>query len=131
MPTTLDVRLEYRPFFSDVDLCRQTENLKSTAVCENGAWPAHECVQAACLLDYSDSGPQHQVIGVGKDDLRAGGGDFRWIQRLDARLSAHGHKRRRIDWAARRRDDPAPGLRSGVSRDEFERKGPWTSGSQF
>ena len=54
-----------------VDLGAQREHLKAAGVGEEVAGPAGEAVQAAERLDHLDPGPQHQVVGVGQDDLRS------------------------------------------------------------
>ena len=54
----------------DFPQARQGEHLEAAAVGENGAVPTHKLVKAAHLPHHVVAGPQVEVIGVGKLDLR-------------------------------------------------------------
>ena len=59
------------PFLAHLADRREREDLKAAGVGEHGAVPGHEAMHAAELLEQIDARPQHQVIGVVEDDLRA------------------------------------------------------------
>ena len=87
----------------------QAKHLKSAAVGEYGPVPTHELVKTPRLLNQIDSGPQHEVVGVGKDDLRTCIAYFLRMQGLDRRLGADGHKHRCLDISTSSVNRTSPG----------------------
>ena len=79
----------------------KAEDLEAAAVGQDGSIPAHERMQAAELLDQLRARPQHQVIGVGEDDLRACLAQFFRRDAFDGGLRADGHEDGRRDGAVR------------------------------
>ena len=81
----------------------------------------HEAVQAAELGDALSAGPQHQVIGVGKQDVGARGGHVLGKHGLDRGAGADRHEGGRAHDPARRRDRAHP--RKPVPRRNLEGEG--------
>ena len=81
----------------------QRKYLKATRVGEHRAIPAHHPMQSAQPGDPLGAGLQHQVIGVGQDDLRAFGGDPIGGHGLDRPLGGAEDEGGRVDDAMRRR----------------------------
>ena len=75
----------------------QAENLEPPAIGEDGTIPTHEPMQPASGDEGFQTRSQHEVVGVGKDDLRARGAHFFWKQRLDGGLGTDRHERRGLD----------------------------------
>ena len=69
----------------------------------------HEPVEAAQPFDPLGTGPQHQVIGVGEDDLGAGQPDRLGRHRLDRGGGADRHERRGADLAPAGGEPAGPG----------------------
>ena len=49
----------------------QGEDLKAAGIRQDWAVPGHEFMQAALVVDQAVAGPQMQMGGIGKGDLRA------------------------------------------------------------
>ena len=56
------------------------------------------------LATRSAPGPQHQVVGVGEDDVGAGRLELVGVESLHGGSCPHRHEGRRADWPMRRRD---------------------------
>ncbi len=81
----------------------------------------HKGVQAAERRDPLGARPQHQVVGIGENDIGAGGAHVVMVHALDRRLRADRHEGRRAHDAVRRRD--RAGSRGAIGSDEAEGKG--------
>ena len=93
---------------------------KPPRVGEDRAVPAHEGVQAAEAGDALGAGAQHQVVGVGEDDVGAGGLHLVEVQRLDGGGGADRHEGGRADPAMRRHHLAA--ARRAVLRQQLKSK---------
>ena len=80
--------------------------------------PAHESMQAPERRDPFGRRPQHQVIGIGEQNIGAGRTHVVMMHALDRRLGADRHERRRAHDAVRRRD--LAGARGAVGGGEAE-----------
>ena len=69
------------------------------------------------------AGAEHQVIGVGEDDLRPGGGDVVGQDALDRPLRADGHERGRVEDAVARGDAAEARVGGGVAGEQFVTEG--------
>ena len=69
----VDVRLEGDALVGDLAQLGEAHHLEAAGVGEDRPVPAHEAVQAAEPGDALGARPQHQMIGVGEDDVGAGG----------------------------------------------------------
>src|SRR5690606_4317394 len=76
---------------------REAEDLEPPAVGEDREGPVHETVQTPGRRDDLEARAHEEMIGVRENDLSAGLDQFPWIQRLDRRLSAHGHEHRGLN----------------------------------
>ena len=72
MRCAVDMRLEGHAVLLDAAELRQRHDLIAAGVGEDWPVPAHEAVQPAELGDALGAGPQHEMIGVGEDDVGAG-----------------------------------------------------------
>jgi len=89
--TVMIVRVgEDRALLGDLPVVGQREDLIAAGVGEHAAVPAHEAVNTAQLLEYLAAGPQHQVVGVGEDQLRADG--FGFVDGVEAKAGVGGHR---------------------------------------
>ena len=104
MRCAVDMRLEGDAVLLDTAELRQRHDLIAAEVGEDRSVPAHEAVQPAKLGDALGAGPQHQMIGVGEDDVGAGGAHRLRQHGLDGGRGADRHEGRRADDPARRRD---------------------------
>ncbi len=104
---------------------RQAEYLIAAAIGEDRFVPADELVEAASTGDQLITRPQHQVIGVAEDDLRADLLKVLCCQRFNNTLRADRHERRRLDHAVRRREDPSPRTAICMSQREQKIPGPF------
>ena len=104
-PVAVDVGGEGHALLLDLPQAGQGEHLKSAAVGEHGAIPAHHLMQAAQLLHHLVAGTQVQMIGIGQlhltaDLLQVKGG----YRALDGTLGADVHKYRGLHsavWASK------------------------------
>ena len=95
--TAVDVRLEEYAVFGDPLEPAQTEGLEPATVRENWAVPSHESVEVAHIADQLDAWPEHQVVGVGEENV---GSQRRQVVRgegLHRTQSSHRHERGRLD----------------------------------
>src|SRR5208337_1789107 len=67
----VEVRSELYAVRFDLPDFGEAENLEAAAVSEDGQFPVHEPVQAAGGAEDVQAGPDVEMIGVAKDDLRA------------------------------------------------------------
>ena len=70
----------------------QADQLEAAAVGEDGAVPAHECVQAAGALDEVDARSQREVVRVAEQDVGAACAHLVRVERLDRGVGAHRHE---------------------------------------
>ena len=95
---------------------------KPPRVGEDRPVPAHEGVQAAEAGDALGAGAQHQVIGVGEDDVGAGRLHLVEVERLDGGGGADRHEGRRADEPVRRRTSPRRAAPSCASSSKPKRR---------
>lgn len=91
------MRAEFHAVFFNLPNFRQTKNLKTAAVGENGQIPIHEFVQATGGADDGESGTQVEMVSIAENNLRAHLMKFARVERLDAGLRADGHEHRRLN----------------------------------
>ena len=115
----VDVGLEGDAALVDAAELGQRHDLIAAGVGEDGLLPMHEFVQAAELGDALGAGPEHQMIGIGEDDIGAARRHVLGEHGLDRRPGANRHEGRGADDAAGRGDQPGP--RRAVPR--LDRKG--------
>ena len=120
MAAAVQVRLEVSAFLGDEPALGEAEHLEAAAVGEDRARPSDEAMQAAAPRDQLVAGPQHQVIGVGEDDLGAGILYVLMPNRLDRALRADRHERGCLDDAVRRLEFAETRLAIGGSHRETE-----------
>ena len=94
----------------DLHLRRQAEDLKAARVGEYRAGPVPERMKAAKIANEFVAGPQREVIGVAKDNPRAGVANHLGRETLHRRLRPDRHEHRRLDRPVRRGHHPGPGL---------------------
>ncbi len=116
----VDVRGKAHALLAHLADLGERHHLEAAAVGEDRAVPAHEGMQAAEAGDALGAGAQHQVIGVGEDDVGAGRLHLVEVERLDGGGGADRHERRRADEPMRRRHRAA--ARGTVLRQELEPK---------
>jgi hypothetical protein len=98
-PASVYVAGKFHAVITNPVECAQRKHLITAAVRKYRAMPCHKFVQAAQRLDGINARAYHQMVSVGKYNLRAG---FRYLQRRKAfyRASgAYGHKNRRFKCA--------------------------------
>jgi hypothetical protein len=103
------VGLEGHPPGVDLGQPGQGEDLKPTAVGQDGPVPVHEAVQPREAADHLAARPQVQVVGVAQDDLRPGGDELLGCQRLHRAQGPDRHEHRGFDRAVRGLENPRPG----------------------
>src|SRR5215212_8213174 len=118
----IDVRTECHPVFADARVACQAEYLEAAAVSQDGPVPSHEPMQSASRDQSFQTRPQHEVVGVGEDDLCPGGAHLLRQKRLDGGLGAYWHERRGLDHPTTRCHPPAAGASSAVDREHLESK---------
>ncbi len=106
----VDRRSEGHALLLDLAHRAQAEHLKTTGVGQNRAFPLHEIVQVAVLLDHFGARTQPQVEGVTQNDFRAGGDDIPRQHALDRAIRAHRHEGRGLDGTAREGQTTATSL---------------------
>ena len=99
----VDVRGKAHALLAHLADLRQRHDLEAARVGEDRPFPAHEGVQAAEPRHALRAGAQHQVVGVGEDDVGARLFHLVEVERLDRAGSADRHEGRRAHDAARRR----------------------------
>ena len=100
----VEVRLELGSLLGDAADLGEAHDLEPARVGEDRPVPAHEPVQPAEAGDALRARAQHQVIGVGENDVGAGGLHLLGIEGLHGRDRADRHECRRAHDPARRRN---------------------------
>ena len=93
------------------------KDLEATGVCEDGAVPAGEAMQATHLGNKVCAGTHGQVVGVGEDNLGAKLLELRHQDPLHRALGTHGHKDGRGHVAVRGVQDTRPRVRGRILGD--------------
>ena len=91
--------LEGDTAFIDGAQLGQTHHLKAAGIGQDRPRPVHEAMQPAQPFHPFRAGPQHQMIGVGQQNLRAGGRHRLGHHGLDRGGGAHRHEGRGVDLA--------------------------------
>jgi hypothetical protein len=91
------VRAKRHPVFADAHVPGETENLESAAVGEDRSVPTHKPMQSASGNKGLQTWSQHEVVGIGEDDLRPGSTDLLRQQSLDRGLGANWHECRGLN----------------------------------
>ncbi len=91
--------LEERRLFRDLADLGKRHDLEAAAVSQDRALPADELVKPAELRHLFRPRPEHQVIGVAEDDVRACALDLIEVEALDCADSPHRHEGRGADVA--------------------------------
>ena len=104
-----------------VDLRREREDLVPAGICEEVAAPRHEAVETAETGDHVGTRAEHQVVGVGEDDLRAEVLEVGRRERAHGAPGADRHEAGRAKGASRRRDGAR--ARLAVGGDDLDPKG--------
>ncbi len=121
--TSVDVGFEGDAGVVDSVQIREREDLEAAGIGEDWAGPGHELVQVAELGDDVLAGAEHEVIGVGEDDLRAGGGDMIRKNAFDGALRADGHEGGGVEGAVVCCDVGGAGASLGVRGKDVEAQG--------
>ena len=101
----------------------EAEDLEAAGIGQHRAVPAHEAVQPAHLRHQVGARLQHQMIGVGEDDLRLLLAQAGRRAGLHRRLGGAEDEGRRVERAVRRGQPPAPRARAlRVLGDDVERE---------
>ena len=122
MGAAVEVRPEVDTVFVNLPALGKAEDLISTAIGQDRFVPANEFVEAAAARDQFVARPQHQMVGVAKNDA---GADLLKVLRSQAfnrALGADRHEHRRLDVATRCLEDPS--TRASICVGEREQKIP-------
>jgi hypothetical protein len=119
----VDVALEHHALFAQLAQPREREHLVAAAVGQERARPAAEAVQAAELLHDVVPRPQHQVVGVREQDLRAELVEVAARHRFHGACRAHGHEGRRLDLAVGSHEPAGAGPTARGGHGEAEHEG--------
>ena len=87
----------------------QRKDLKSAGIGEQVARPPGETVQAPQRFDHFHPGPQHQVIGVGQDDLRSEQVEIPGVEQAHRAAGPHRHEAGGGEGASRGLHHASPG----------------------
>ena len=109
MRAPVEVRLEGHAVVIEFAPRLEAEDLEPAAVGEDRAVPGHEPVQAAERDQRFTSGPQPEMIGVRKDDVRVDLAQVGRRNALDGGGGADRHEGRRLDGAVGELQRAAPG----------------------
>ncbi len=109
----IDVALKNRTLLGHGAGVRQGEYLEAARIGEDGAFPAHEAVNAAGAAKDLGTGPQQEMIGIREENLRAGVLEGLRKLGLDCRLGADGHEERREHLVVQGAEASGPGPGSG------------------
>ena len=107
------------PFRNGAEL-GERHDLIAAGIGQDWPVPAHEAMKAAKARDALGARPQHQMIGVAQDDVRARRLDVVEEHRLDRRRGAHRHESGRPDRAPWRCDLAEP--RAAILGEKLEGK---------
>src|SRR5690606_34727373 len=105
----VDMRLERNTLLGELPQLGQRHDLEAAAVGENRSLPVHEIMQPPQYRNAFRARPQHQVIGIAKQDVRACLPNLFGIHGLDGAGRAHRHEGGRVDLAAWRIDAATTG----------------------
>ncbi len=117
----VDMGLEGDAAVVDAPQLGQRHDLIAAAVGEDRLVPMHEAVQAAELGDALRAGPEHQMVGIGEQDVGAGSRHVLGEHGLDRGAGADRHEGWRAHDPARRHDGAGP--RAAVARLDREGEG--------
>ncbi len=118
MLAAVEMRAEDDAALVDLAQGGERHHLKAAGIGEDRRRPVHEAVKPALCRDALRARPQHEMIGVAEDDLRAGARNRFRQHRLDGGGGADRHEGRGVDRAMRRRQHAAP--RRAVARADIE-----------
>ena len=113
------MRSEGDAFGGDFAQFAEAENLEAARVGEDGAGPGHKFVQAAELADQLMARTKIEMIGVREQNLDAEIFEVLLGLAFDGSGRAHGHKRRRVDYAVGR-GEAAESRTGGIGSEDFE-----------
>ncbi len=108
----VEVRAEGDALLVELPQLGEAHHLEAAGIGEDGAGPVHEPVQPAQPLHPVRAGPEHEVVGVAEDQLRAGRAHGVAGHALDRACRADGHEHGRLDLAMGR--EQPPGARRAV-----------------
>ena len=100
----VEVRLEANAFFRFFGEFAEAHHLIAAAVGQDRPVPIHELVQPAERRHPLRAGPEHQMIGIAKQDIRAARPHPLGLHRLDRRRCPDRHECRCADHPALHRD---------------------------
>jgi hypothetical protein len=106
---------------ADTAELRQRHHLIAAGIGQDRLLPMHEAVEPAELGDALRSGAEHQVVGIGEQNVGARGGDVLGKHRLDRCAGADRHEGGRPHDSARRRNRAHP--RKPIPRRNLEGEG--------
>ena len=107
-------RTKAYPLLGDATQALQAEHLEAAGIGEERLLPMHETVQPAMRGDDGRPGTQHEVEGVGENDLGAQSCELLGRHRLDRAIGADRHECRGLDHAVSGHE-PA-GARGAIAR---------------
>ena len=119
MLRAVDMRLKNDAFLRNLVEISEAPDLKSAAICQNRTIPSHKAVKTARFSDEFGSRTQIEVIRIPQDNPHIERFQIFLAERLDCRLSAHGHKNRCLDLAVRRVEDSSACTRFRILCDQF------------
>ena len=116
----VDVILKFNALVRDLAQLRERKDLVPTAIRQNRSVPTHEFVEATQMPDRVEPGPDKQMVGVAKNDLRIHLAQLARTHALYRTLCAHRHECWRIDHAVRSCQAAPSRFRLLISRQQFE-----------
>jgi hypothetical protein len=120
----VDIAFEFGVFLAQRAASRQREYLIAAGIGQNRSRPVHEGVDPVEFFEDCNARPQHQMIGVGEEDLGAALEQVFTPLRTHGCVRAHGHEGRRQDFVVTRRETRRTRARAGGRGFEFEGKPP-------
>src|SRR5579863_59298 len=114
------MRTERDAVFGDASQTFEAHHLIPAAVGKDGAPPGHEAMQATRLANDLVSGPQIEVIGVGKKNLDAQPLEFFLSDSLDAARRTYRHEGARLYHAVGGAKEPGAGPRTRIARHQIK-----------
>ncbi len=104
----VEMGLEGDAVFVELSQLGQRHDLIAAGIGEDRAVPVHETMQSPELGDALGAGAEHQMIGVGENDVGAGLAHVLGEHGLHRRAGADRHEGRRADGPTRCRDLAGP-----------------------
>src|SRR5262249_11777196 len=95
------MRAEGDAVLGDLPQWCERHHLKAAGIRQDWMRPTHESMEAAKRGDAFGRRPQHQMIGVAEQNLRARGAHVVMVHALDRSLRADWHEGRRMHHAMR------------------------------